>query len=83
MGADFKETPEMRKENKKLGHPNVGIGKDAIIESAIVDKNARIGTKVHIRNVADRKDADNENWFAREGLVVIPKDAIIPDGTVI
>jgi glucose-1-phosphate adenylyltransferase len=38
---------------------------------------------VHIRNVADRKDADNENWFAREGLVVIPKDAIIPDGTVI
>ena len=83
MGADFKETPEMREENKKLGRPNVGIGKDSVIESSIVDKNARIGSKVHIRNVTNRKDSDNENWVAREGLVIIPKDATIPDGTVI
>lgn len=83
MGADFKETPEMREENKKLGRPNVGIGRDSIVESSIVDKNARIGSKVHIRNVTNRKDAENENWFAREGLVIIPKNAIIPDGTVI
>jgi len=83
MGADFKETPEMRKENKKLGRPNVGIGRNSIIESSIVDKNARIGSKVHIRNVINRKDAENENWFAREGLVIIPKNAIIADGTVI
>ena len=83
MGADFKETPEMREENIKLGRPNVGIGRDSIIESSIVDKNARIGSKVHIRNITDRKDAENENWVAREGLVIIPKNAIIPDGTVI
>jgi len=83
MGADFKETPEMREENLKLDRPNIGIGRDSVIESAIVDKNARIGSKVHIRSVAKRKDVDNENWFAREGLVIIPKDAVIPDGTVI
>jgi len=83
MGADFKETPEMREENLKIGRPNVGIGRDSIIESAIVDKNARIGLKVHIQHIKNRKDADNENWVAREGLVIIPKDATIPDGTVI
>jgi glucose-1-phosphate adenylyltransferase len=83
MGADFKETPEMREENKKLGHPNIGIGKNSIIESAIVDKNARIGANVKIRNVKNRKDADKDNWYAREGLVIIPKDAVILDGTVI
>jgi glucose-1-phosphate adenylyltransferase len=83
MGADFKETPEMREENKKLGHPNIGIGKNSIIESAIVDKNARIGANVKIRNVKNRKDADKDNWYAREGLVIIPKDAVILDGTEI
>ena len=83
MGADYKETPEMREENIKLGRPNVGIGKDSVIESAIVDKNARIGSKVKINNVKNRKDADNENWYAREGLIIIPKDATLPDGTVI
>ena len=83
MGADFKETPKMRKENEIAGRPNIGIGKDSIIESSIVDKNARIGAKVHIKNITNRKDADNDNWVAREGLVIIPKDAIIPDGTTI
>jgi len=73
----------MREENKKLARPNVGIGRDSIIESAIVDKNARIGSKVHIQNITNRKDTENENWVARGGLVIVPKDAIIPDGTVI
>ena len=83
MGADYKETPEMRDENKKLGSPNIGIGQNSTIESAIVDKNARIGENVRIRNVKNRKDDDNENWYAREGLIIVPKDATIPDGTVI
>jgi glucose-1-phosphate adenylyltransferase len=83
MGADYKETPEMREENKKNDRPNVGIGQNSILESAIVDKNARIGTNVKIRNLKNRKDAESDNWFAREGLVIVPKDAIIPDGSVI
>ena len=83
MGADYKETPEMREENKKNDRPNVGIGQNSILESAIVDKNARIGTNVKIRNLKNRKDVDSDNWFAREGLVIVPKDAIIPDGSVI
>ena len=83
MGADYYEGKNVRDENKKLGKPNIGIGKDSVIESAIVDKNARIGSNVHIRYIADREKTENENWVARDGLIIIPKSAIIPDGTII
>jgi glucose-1-phosphate adenylyltransferase len=83
MGADYYEGKNVRDENKKLGKPNIGIGKDSVIESAIVDKNARIGSNVHIRYIADREKTENENWVARDGLIIIPKSAIIPDDTII
>ncbi|MFC2103106.1 glucose-1-phosphate adenylyltransferase [Bacteroidota bacterium] len=79
MGADYYETEEMFKENLKLGRPNIGIGVGSVIESAIVDKNARVGKNVHIKKNEKRDDTENENWVAREGLVIIPKDAVIPD----
>jgi glucose-1-phosphate adenylyltransferase len=83
MGADYYEGKYVRDKNKNLGTPNIGIGKDSVIESTIVDKNARIGSNVHIRFIADRRETENENWVAREGLIIIPKGAVIPDGTVI
>ncbi len=83
MGADYYETEAQRAENERLGRPHIGIGEGAIIEEALIDKNAHIGRNVHIRSLPDRPDSDGENWMAREGLVVVPKSAVIPDGTII
>jgi glucose-1-phosphate adenylyltransferase len=83
MGADYYETKEDRAENKRLGRPDVGIGENSVIESVLIDKNARIGSNVHIRCLPDRSDTETDNWVARDGLVIVPKNAIIPDDTVI
>ncbi|MBI9085507.1 MAG: glucose-1-phosphate adenylyltransferase [Desulfobacterales bacterium] len=83
MGADYYETESDRVENKRIGRPNIGIGQGTVIECAIIDKNARIGRNVHIRCLPDRPDSETDNWVVRDGLVVIPKDAVIEDGTVI
>lgn len=83
MGADYYESTEDRAENVRLGRPDIGIGAGTVIESALVDKNARIGRNVHIRHIVDRPDSEASNWVAREGLVIVPKSAAIPDGLVI
>jgi len=83
MGADYYETDAQRAENRRLGRPDIGIGEGSTIECAIIDKNARIGRGVHIRDLPDRPDVETEDWVASDGLVVVPKSACIPDGTVI
>ena len=84
MGADFYETPEQKAENHRLGRPDVGIGRGCTIEGAIIDKNARIGEGVTIRPRAlDEGLVEMENYVIRDGIVVIPKNAVIPDGTII
>ena len=84
MGADFYETPEQKIENRHRGRPNVGIGRGSTIEGAIIDKNARIGQGVVIRPYApDEEMVETENYVIRDGIVVVPKNAVIPDGTVI
>lgn len=83
MGADYYETNEEIKENERNGRPGIGIGQGSTVEGAIVDKNARIGRNVTIRHLRDRPDMETDNWVARDGLVIVPKNAIIPDGTVI
>ena len=83
MGADFYETEANRAENRNLGRPDIGIGPGSVIETAIIDKNARLGSQVIIRGIPDRPDEDNDNWISREGIVIVPKNAVIPDGTVI
>jgi glucose-1-phosphate adenylyltransferase len=83
MGSDFYETEEARRENERLGRPNIGIGEDAAIAQAIIDKNARIGQGVKIRSIPGRQDEEGDNWVARDGIVIVPKNAVISDGTVI
>ena len=83
MGADYYETEVDRAENKRLDRPDIGIGEGTVIEGAIIDKNARIGRNVHIRHLPDRPDSETDNWVARDGLVIIPKDAVIDDDMVI
>jgi len=65
------------------GAPPVGIGRGTVIANAIVDKNARIGSNVRILNEAGVQEADGPGWAIREGLVVVVRGAVIPDGTVI
>ena len=63
--------------------PPIGIGDDTVIENAIVDKNARIGRGVRIMNKAGLKEQDGDGYFIREGIVIIPKNGVIHDGTII
>ena len=65
------------------GSPPVGIGENTEIENAIIDKNARIGRDVHLVNSGGVQEADGDGWAIRDGIVVVPKNSIIADGTVI
>lgn len=83
MGTDYYESNEEKAENARLGRPDVGIGRGSQIERAIIDKNARIGTNVSIRAIPDRPDSERANWASRDGIVIVPKNATIPDNTII
>jgi glucose-1-phosphate adenylyltransferase len=83
MGADFYETDAQKAENRHLRRPHVGIGQDARVERAIIDKNARIGRGVIIHSHAGEEDRDEELYSVRDGIVVIPKNTTIADGTTI
>ena len=83
MGADYFETPAQRKDNLKRKRPGIGIGEGTVIEDAIVDKNVRIGKNVVIRASGKSGDVDGANFFVRDGIVIIPKGATVPDGSVI
>lgn len=76
MGADYYEPP-LKKEFP------LGIGKGCHVENAILDKNVRLGAGVKIRNGKKIREFDGPNYFIRDGIVVVPKNAAIPAGTVI
>ncbi len=65
------------------GAPPIGIGEGSLVQDAIVDRNARIGRKVRIINRDRVKEAAGNGWVIREGIVVIPRDAVLPDGITI
>jgi glucose-1-phosphate adenylyltransferase len=83
MGADYYESEDQCTQDVQLGQPHLGIGPGSVIECAIIDKNARIGRNVHIRELPERPDAEHQDWVARDGLVIVPKHSVIPDDTVI
>ena len=83
MGADSEESPADRARNAAQGLPNVGIGANTAITGAIIDKNARIGEGVCIASKDRGVEAGEDNYYIRDGIVVVPKDAVIPAGTVI
>ena len=83
MGADYYETMAQIEENRRLGLPDMGVGEGSVIENAILDKNVRIGRGVVIRGHRDSEDLETENFVIKDGLVIVPKSVVIPDGTVI
>ncbi len=83
LGCDYFESAESIVEHERSGKPRVGIGSNCKIENAIIDKNARIGNNVTISPVGKPENFDHPLYFIRDGIVVIPKGASIPHGTVI
>ena len=83
LGCDFYESEESIRQNEREGRPRIGIGENCQIENAIIDKNARIGNNVKISPTGKPNSVDHELYFIRDGIVIIPKNAIIPHGTVI
>jgi len=83
MGADFYETDASKSDSKSKGIPLVGVGENTRIESAIIDKNARIGANCVISPEGKPDHFDGENYYVREGIAIVPKGAVIPDGTIL
>jgi glucose-1-phosphate adenylyltransferase len=84
MGADYYESERQKQENAEARIPNIGIGKGAVIKGAIIDKNTRIGDgcRIGIDNL-DRQDGQYDGYHIRDGIIVIPKNAVLYPGTVI
>ncbi|MDQ2856540.1 MAG: glucose-1-phosphate adenylyltransferase, partial [Acidobacteriota bacterium] len=85
MGADYYQSIEEMRTDAVKKKPRVGIGEDSIVRKAIIDKNARIGSGVRLLNDGGvlNADAEDGSYYIREGIIIVPKNAVIPDGTII
>src|SRR5262249_27634667 len=82
-GADRFETAAERDQNSKAGGPDFTVGDGTVIDRAILDKDCRIGRHVKLINSRQVENEEGPNYVIREGIIVIPKGTVVPDGTVI
>ena len=83
MGSDYFETLEEMRYNAEKGVPKLGIGDRCYIRNAILDKNCRIGDDVRINGGHHLENTDHSLYTVKDGIVVVKKGAIIPNGFVI
>jgi glucose-1-phosphate adenylyltransferase len=83
MGCDAYESLESIEQHERDGIPRMGIGQNCRIDNTIIDKNARIGDGVVISPRDKPATVDHDMYYIRDGIVIVPKGAIIPHGTVI
>ena len=83
LGCDYYESLDSIQRNEAAGKPRIGIGHNTRIENAIIDKNARIGSDCVISPAGKPENVDHELYYIRDGIVIIPKNGIVPHGTVI
>ena len=83
MGADYYESQQAGARGAAETRPRIGIGKYTRVDHAIIDKNARIGDNCVITPYGKPHTADHPLYFIRDGIVIIPRDMVIPHGTVI
>jgi glucose-1-phosphate adenylyltransferase len=83
MGVDYYETRESIAAHEKMGLPRIGIGRNTRIENAIVDRNARIGDGVVLTPAGKPAQVDHEHYFIRDGIVIVPRNGVVPHGTII
>jgi glucose-1-phosphate adenylyltransferase len=81
LGADFYESDD---EAPARGNsPRLGIGRNVVLDRVIVDKNARIGEGVTLTNAAGVQEANGQGYYIRGGIIIVPKDGVIGDGTTV
>jgi glucose-1-phosphate adenylyltransferase len=83
MGSDYFETLEDMNNSVSKGLPKLGIGERCYIRNAIIDKNCRIGNDVRINGGHHLPNSDHSLYTVKDGIIVIKKGAILPDGFVI
>lgn len=83
MGNDYYETLTQLLNNEEKNIPAVGVGKDCLIEHAIVDKNCRIGNNVRIVGGNGLENTEHELYTVKDEIIVIKKNAVLPDGYTI
>jgi glucose-1-phosphate adenylyltransferase len=83
MGCDYYETINQINQKTEKGQPVLGIGERCLIEDAIVDKNCSIGNDVQIKGGPHLEKIDHPLYTVKDGIVVIKKGAVIPNGFVI
>jgi glucose-1-phosphate adenylyltransferase len=83
LGCDYYESMNSIEESERVNRPRIGIGENTTIENAIIDKNARIGNNVTISPAGKPENVDHPLYFIRDGIVIIPKNGVIPHGMVI
>jgi glucose-1-phosphate adenylyltransferase len=83
LGSNKYETEASKAESDRDGIPRVGVGENTRIENTIIDKDARIGANCVITPDGKPMHFDDENYFIRDGIVIIPRNAVIPNGTLI
>ena len=83
MGCDYYENIDQIEQKNKKGIPILGIGERCIIEDAIIDKNCSIGNDVTIKGGAHLEKLDHPLYTIKDGIVVVKKGAVIPNGYII
>lgn len=83
LGSDYYQSVDQMQEDAARGVPHLGVGRNCHIKNAILDKNIRIGDNVKILNEKKVQEFDGDNYYIRDGIVIIPKSTVVPSGTVI
>ena len=83
MGCDYYENIDQIQDKNKKGIPILGIGERCIIDNAIIDKNCSIGNDVTIKGGAHLEKVDHPLYTIKDGIVVVKKGAVIPNGYMI
>jgi glucose-1-phosphate adenylyltransferase len=81
LGADFYDAES--EEPARKGTPLLGIGRDAVLDRVIVDKNARIGDGVRLVNERNLDHLDGDGYYIRNGIIIVPKNGVVKEGTLI
>lgn len=83
MGCDYYESESSIQQYESQEIPRIGIGRNTRIENAIIDKNARIGDNCVISPAGKPEEMDHALYYIRDGIVIIPKNGVIPHGTIL
>ncbi|MCH6255760.1 glucose-1-phosphate adenylyltransferase [Puniceicoccaceae bacterium K14] len=83
MGSDYFESSADREANEKKGIPDIGVGMNCEIKNAIIDKGARIGSNVTLSPEGKPEGYEKDGVYVRDNIVIVQKNAVIPDNTVI